>query len=183
MVYSDVSKELLRALRVLRVSRQICHRSRTTIVKPHPFSCPLFSPSPYRSLIRTPPIPKVHEVSYSNGYAQRDYVLAHLSSSIHLSPKFSTYLCYFYYNLNPLSLPVHPFPSVLLSFYSAMAPTLIPARHGLAIPLNAGQTVKIINTHGTQVIDTWAFTVSSKNIISQSKSLTHSLALLTNTPQ
>ncbi|CAG8977269.1 hypothetical protein HYALB_00009367 [Hymenoscyphus albidus] len=42
-----------------------------------------------------------------------------------------------------------------------MAPTEIPARHGLAIPLSKGQTVKVINTHGTQVVDTWAFTISS----------------------
>lgn len=43
-----------------------------------------------------------------------------------------------------------------------MAPLLIPARHGIAINLKEGQTVKVINTHGTQVIDTWAFTVDSK---------------------
>jgi uncharacterized protein YcgI (DUF1989 family) len=39
--------------------------------------------------------------------------------------------------------------------------TPIPARHGVATPLHAGQTIKIINTHGTQVVDTWAFTLSS----------------------
>ncbi|PMD31680.1 hypothetical protein L207DRAFT_591114 [Hyaloscypha variabilis F] len=39
--------------------------------------------------------------------------------------------------------------------------TTIPARHGIATLLRAGQTIKIINTHGTQVIDTWAFTLSS----------------------
>ncbi|KAK5081794.1 hypothetical protein LTR70_009131 [Exophiala xenobiotica] len=32
----------------------------------------------------------------------------------------------------------------------------IPARSGVAVPLKAKQTVKVINTHGTQVIDTWA---------------------------
>ena len=36
----------------------------------------------------------------------------------------------------------------------------IPARHGLALTLTTGQTIKIINTHGTQVIDTWAFTLA-----------------------
>jgi len=37
----------------------------------------------------------------------------------------------------------------------------IPARHGIAVPLHSGQTIKIINTYGTQVVDTWAFTLSS----------------------
>jgi hypothetical protein len=50
-----------------------------------------------------------------------------------------------------------------------MALTIIPARHSLAIPLKAGETLKIINTYGTQVIDTWAFTVSSSKITSLNK--------------
>jgi len=33
----------------------------------------------------------------------------------------------------------------------------IPARRGKAIALKRGQHVKVINTHGQQVIDTWAF--------------------------
>jgi cell division protein FtsN len=33
----------------------------------------------------------------------------------------------------------------------------IPARHGVATFVPAGQTIKIINKSGTQVIDTWAF--------------------------
>ena len=33
----------------------------------------------------------------------------------------------------------------------------IPARKGKAAVLAKGQQVKIINTHGQQVIDTWAF--------------------------
>lgn len=32
----------------------------------------------------------------------------------------------------------------------------IPARFGVAVPLKEGQTIKVINTHGTQVVDTWA---------------------------
>ena len=44
-----------------------------------------------------------------------------------------------------------------------MSPTTIPARRGLAIQLSSGQTLKIVNTHGTQVIDTWAFTLSSSS--------------------
>jgi len=34
---------------------------------------------------------------------------------------------------------------------------VVPARHGKAVPLARGQTVKVINTHGTQVLDTWSF--------------------------
>jgi len=35
--------------------------------------------------------------------------------------------------------------------------TLIPARHGTAVKMERGQKLKLINTHGTQVIDTFAF--------------------------
>lgn len=45
--------------------------------------------------------------------------------------------------------------------------TEIPARQGIAIPLPKGKTIKVINTHGTQVIDTWAFTVSQNKITTQ----------------
>lgn len=34
---------------------------------------------------------------------------------------------------------------------------LIPARKGIAQRVKTGQTVKIINTHGSQVVDFWAF--------------------------
>lgn len=34
---------------------------------------------------------------------------------------------------------------------------MIPARHGVATFVPAGQTIKVVNTSGTQVIDTWAF--------------------------
>lgn len=34
----------------------------------------------------------------------------------------------------------------------------IPARRGKAVRLAKGQRIKMINTHGTQVVDTWAFT-------------------------
>ena len=33
----------------------------------------------------------------------------------------------------------------------------LPARRGIAIPLKRGQTITLINTHGKQVVDTWAF--------------------------
>src|SRR5262249_45026016 len=37
---------------------------------------------------------------------------------------------------------------------------LIPARRGAAPRVAAGQGVKVINPHGTQVVDTWAFSAS-----------------------
>lgn len=33
----------------------------------------------------------------------------------------------------------------------------LPARRGKAVRLNTGEAIRIINTHGTQVVDTWAF--------------------------
>jgi hypothetical protein len=33
----------------------------------------------------------------------------------------------------------------------------LPARQGIAARLGAGQIIRIINTHGKQVVDTWAF--------------------------
>lgn len=33
----------------------------------------------------------------------------------------------------------------------------VPARKGRAVRLSAGEAIEIINTHGTQVIDTWVF--------------------------
>ncbi|MDP6734565.1 MAG: DUF1989 domain-containing protein, partial [Gammaproteobacteria bacterium] len=35
----------------------------------------------------------------------------------------------------------------------------IPARGGKAVSIRQGQAVKVINTHGEQVVDTWAFNV------------------------
>jgi len=40
---------------------------------------------------------------------------------------------------------------------STSATQLLPARSGRAIRLQAGQSLRIINTHGHQVVDTWAF--------------------------
>jgi len=38
-----------------------------------------------------------------------------------------------------------------------MSLVTIPARRGKAAHVRAGQHVRIVNTHGTQVVDTWAF--------------------------
>ena len=39
----------------------------------------------------------------------------------------------------------------------------IPARRGKAVRLAKGQRIKMINTHGTQVVDTWAFNADDLN--------------------
>lgn len=39
----------------------------------------------------------------------------------------------------------------------------VPARQGRAVRLAKGQTIRIINTYGTQVCDMWAFNASSMN--------------------
>src|SRR4029434_3797099 len=44
-----------------------------------------------------------------------------------------------------------------VSLMTASSLVTIPARKGKAAMLARGQQVKIINTHGQQVIDTWAF--------------------------
>ena len=39
----------------------------------------------------------------------------------------------------------------------------VATRGGRAVRLKAGQTIRIINTHGTQVCDTWAFSTNNLN--------------------
>ena len=46
----------------------------------------------------------------------------------------------------------------------------IPARKGKAAAVDAGQSVKVINTHGQQVVDTWAF---SRDSLSEFMSMEH----------
>jgi len=52
---------------------------------------------------------------------------------------------------------------------------LIPARQGVAVRLKAGQRIRVINTHGKQVIDTWAFNDAD---LSEVMSMEHSRATL-----
>jgi uncharacterized protein len=53
------------------------------------------------------------------------------------------------------------------------SPINIPARRGKAAFVNAGQCVKVINTHGEQVVDTWAF---SRADVGEFMSMEHSRA-------
>lgn len=39
----------------------------------------------------------------------------------------------------------------------------VPARNGRAVRLSKGQAIKVINTHGTQVCDFWAFSADNLN--------------------
>lgn len=47
-------------------------------------------------------------------------------------------------------------PNLPASKYTHGELHAIPARSGVAVPLKQGRTIKIVNTHGTQVVDTWA---------------------------
>lgn len=49
----------------------------------------------------------------------------------------------------------------------------IPARSGMAVEVKTGQSIKIINTHGKQVVDTWAFATSE---LKEYMSMSHSRA-------
>ena len=50
---------------------------------------------------------------------------------------------------------------------------VVPARRGRAVAVKQGQHVKVINTHGTQVVDTWAF---RSDDIAEFMSMEHSRA-------
>ncbi len=52
---------------------------------------------------------------------------------------------------------------------------LIPARRGVAVRLKQGQSIRIINTHGEQVVDTWAFV---DNMLSEFMSMEHTRATI-----
>jgi uncharacterized protein YcgI (DUF1989 family) len=51
----------------------------------------------------------------------------------------------------------------------------IPARRGKAAFVAAGQTVRVINTHGEQVVDTWAF---NRHDMAEFMSMEHSRATM-----
>src|SRR3954467_6453656 len=55
----------------------------------------------------------------------------------------------------------------------------IPARRGKAAFVSAGQTVTVINTHGEQVVDTWAFNRADLGeFMSNEHTRAHSLRLV-----
>lgn len=56
--------------------------------------------------------------------------------------------------------------------------TQIEACHGTAAHILKNQTVKVINTYGTQVVDTWAFTISPSKDIETQMSMQHTRASL-----
>lgn len=51
----------------------------------------------------------------------------------------------------------------------------IPARRGKAVRLKAGQQIRVINTHGKQVVDTWAFNAAD---LKEFMSMEHSRATM-----
>lgn len=52
----------------------------------------------------------------------------------------------------------------------------IPARRGRATHLKKGRSIRIVNTHGAQVVDTWAFTAG---MLTEFMSMEHTRATLT----
>src|SRR4030081_2218648 len=55
----------------------------------------------------------------------------------------------------------------------------IPARRGKAAFVDTGQTITVINTHGEQVVDTWAFCRADLNeFMSNEHTRAHSLHLI-----
>jgi uncharacterized protein YcgI (DUF1989 family) len=52
-------------------------------------------------------------------------------------------------------------------------PIVIPARRGKAAVVRRGQTITVINTHGEQVVDTWAF---NRDDLTEFMSMEHSRA-------
>ena len=51
----------------------------------------------------------------------------------------------------------------------------IPARRGKATHLRRGQSIRIVNTHGEQVVDTWAF---NAGMLTEFMSMEHTRATL-----
>lgn len=45
-----------------------------------------------------------------------------------------------------------------------MSSVTVPGSHGRAVRINAGETVRVVNTHGTQVVDFWAVRVDRPEV-------------------
>ena len=55
-----------------------------------------------------------------------------------------------------------------------MTSQVLQARHGVALRLDAGQPISVVNTHGQQVVDTWAFnTLELSEFMSMEHSRVH----------
>jgi uncharacterized protein YcgI (DUF1989 family) len=63
-----------------------------------------------------------------------------------------------------------PAPSIDMPAFATL-----PARQGQALSLKGGQTIRIINIHGSQVVDTWAFNAAD---LSEFMSMEHSRTAL-----
>ena len=62
---------------------------------------------------------------------------------------------------------------------SNSGPVTIPARRGKAALVKQGQVVKVINTHGDQVVDTWAFNADDlKEFMSMEHTRPHILKII-----
>lgn len=58
-------------------------------------------------------------------------------------------------------------------------PVTIPARRGKAAHVRKGQVVRVINTHGDQVVDTWAFNAADlKEFMSMEHTRAHILKII-----
>ncbi|MDE0309404.1 MAG: urea carboxylase-associated family protein [Acidiferrobacterales bacterium] len=55
--------------------------------------------------------------------------------------------------------------------------SVIPARKGKAVVLNEGQSIRVIDTHGSQVVDTWIF---NRNDLNEFQSNEHTRPTLLN---
>jgi uncharacterized protein YcgI (DUF1989 family) len=58
---------------------------------------------------------------------------------------------------------------------NTMADITIPARQGKAALVEAGRIVRVINTHGQQVVDTWAF---NRHDVAEFMSMEHTRSFL-----
>ena len=70
-----------------------------------------------------------------------------------------------------------PPPSSSSTPYPPGETHIVSARSSVAVPLSPNQTIRIINTHGTQVVDTWAFALPSSPAEVVSSDLNHHMSM------
>jgi uncharacterized protein YcgI (DUF1989 family) len=59
--------------------------------------------------------------------------------------------------------------------FSPAGPGVVPARYGRAITLAAGQILKVLSLHGTQVVDFWAFAAAD---LTEALSMEHTRSVI-----